>query len=322
MGENRREQSMEANLSSRPLVSVIMPCYNAAHYIREAVESVLGQSYAPLELIVVDDGSTDDSLRIVSQYDKAKVLTQDHRGPYPARNRGLREAQGAYVAFLDADDYWAPTFVEEMVIALQGTDAALAYCGWQNVGAVRSSAEPYVPPDYEKEGKLHAFLRSASPWPIHAALVRSKVMEAVGGFDESLRTCMDYDLWLRIGLFHPIVRVPKVLAFYRHHGGGQLTDKQGRQALNVWLVKKRFMERHPELFSSLAKETLAQYLHGALLARGYRCYWQRDLSSAQVVFRHVLKQGYWNVRDLKYLLPSLLPGPVYRNLFRFADLLR
>ncbi|MBC7360388.1 MAG: glycosyltransferase [Desulfacinum sp.] len=313
---------MKKTEANSPLVSVIMPCYNAAPYLREALESVFGQTHRSVELIVVDDGSTDESLEILAQYPQVQLLRQDHQGPYPARNKGIGVAQGQYVAFLDADDYWAPTFLEEMVAALEGSGAALAYCGWQNVGEVRTSAEPYVPPDYEKEGKLHAFLRAASPWPIHAALVKKDVLDAAGGFDESLLTCMDYDLWLRIGLFHPIVRVPKVLAYYRHHGGGQLTNRQGRQAINVWLVKKRFIERHPELFADVPRYLLDSYLNGALLARGYRCYWQRDLAGAWTVFRFVLRQGSWNRRDLKYLLPALLPSTVYVRLLKFLDLRR
>ncbi|SMC26341.1 Glycosyltransferase involved in cell wall bisynthesis [Desulfacinum hydrothermale DSM 13146] len=310
---------MGRSATTPPRVSVIMPCYNAASYLRQALESVTGQTHGAVELIVVDDGSTDESRDILAQYPRVKVLRQDRQGPYPARNLGLKVATGEYVAFLDADDYWAPTFLEEMLAALQGTDAALAYCGWQNVGAVRSSGEPYVPPDYEKEGKVHAFLRSASPWPIHAALIRKEALDAVGGFSTALRTCMDYDLWLRIGLSHPIVRVPRVLAYYRHHGAGQLTDKQGRQAINVWLVKKRFMESRPDLCAAVPRDLLKRYLHGALLARGYRCYWQRDLAGAQTVFRFVLRHGSWGVRDVKYLFPALLPMGMYAPLLKFLD---
>jgi glycosyltransferase involved in cell wall biosynthesis len=311
-------QKTEAN---SPLVSVIMPCYNAAPYLREALESVLGQTHRSVELIVVDDGSTDESLDILAQYPQVQVLRQDHRGPYPARNKGIGRARGEYVAFLDADDYWAPTFLEEMVAALQGSGAALAYCGWQNVGEVRTSAEPYVPPDYEKEGKLHHFLRGGAPWPIHAALVRTEIVRGADGFNEYLPTSMDYDLWLRIGIKHSIVRVPKVLAFYRHHDRGQITSDEGRQAINSWLVKKTFIKNNSQVFSGHEKNDQDLYLRRGLLYRGYRCYWRGDLVNARKIFRFALQKGYWGTKDLRYYLLGLLPLPVFKNLVRLARML-
>ena len=217
-----------------------MPCYNGENYLAEAIDSVLGQSYQNVELIVVDDRSTDSSKDIAGGYGpKVKLIEQQNQGPYPARNRGIREASGQYLAFLDADDYWSGDFLEETHKALQkNSDAGLAYCGWQNIGLPHKQSKPHIPPDYEAGDKLELFLRAAAPWPIHAALVRSEILHEAGGFDERFPTCMDYDLWLRIGANRPIVRVEKVMAFYRHHRQGQITSTQWRQARNVWLVKK------------------------------------------------------------------------------------
>lgn len=305
---------MKKNAPSSPLVSVIMPCYNAAPFLREAVESVMGQTYTAVELIVVDDGSTDDSLHILAEYPSIRLLRQDHRGPYPARNVGIRAARGDYVAFLDADDYWAPTFLEEMVAALHGSTAALAYCGWQNVGAVRTSGEPYVPPDYEKENKLHHFLRGGAPWPIHAAVVRKNVLQHVKGFREYQQTVMDYDLWLRIGSAYPIIRVPKVLAYYRHHERGQLTAAEGRQAISSWRVKKTFLEENASIRRFIGTKEIRGYLKSSLVYRGYRCYWRGDLKNSYIIFRFALKKGYFGIKDLKYFSMALLPFPLFRAL--------
>jgi len=302
-------------------ISVVMPCYNSAPFLREAVDSVLGQTCPEGELVVVDDGSTDDSRDILRGYgDRIRVIEQANRGPYPARNAGLKIARGEFVAFLDADDWWSPDFLEKLHGALVGhPEAALAYCGWQNVGATERSTEPFVPPDYQAGDKLEAFLRAASPWPIHAALVRRAALEAVGGFDTSLHSCMDYDLWLRLAATRPIVRVPEVLAFYRFHGGGQITSKEWVQARNVWLVKRKFVAQNPQAVAALPKRRLRELIDGGLAHRAYRAYWRRDLVSARHIFRMLLRTGFWGVKDLKYLLPALLPEDAYKRVVALAD---
>lgn len=302
-------------------ISVVMPCFNAEAYVAQAVDCVLGQTWPDVELIVVDDGSTDRSREILRGYgERIRFIEQANQGPYPARNHGLTQASGEFIAFLDADDWWAPDCLEKLHAALAGRpDAALAYCGWQNVGLPGPRGEPYVPPDYEAEGKLERFLRAASPWPIHAALVRQAAMRAVGGFDTHWPTCMDYDLWLRIGAPNPIVRVPEVLAFYRFHQSGQITSTQWRQAENSWLVKKKFLASHPDVAARLTDAQRRDLVDGALLRRGYDLYWKRDLASARRVFRLVLRHGGWKPKDLKYLLPALLPEPLYRSLIGGAD---
>lgn len=302
------------------LISVIMPCYNGEKYLPEAIDSVLKQRHGNIELIVVDDGSTDASRDIVHTYGhKVRLIEQQNSGPYPARNRGMREASGHYLAFLDADDYWSPEFLDATYKALQGNNAALAYCGWQNVGLPDKESRPYIPPDYEAGNKLSFFLSAAAPWPIHAALVRRNAMEEAGGFDEQFATCMDYDLWLRIGARHPIVRVEEVMAFYRHHREGQITSTQWRQARNVWLVKKKFVESAPELVKNFSAEELREFIDGGLLQRGFDAYWKRDLVSARKIFRLALRTGVWRIKDLKYLLPALLPDALFRAIIGRAD---
>jgi glycosyltransferase involved in cell wall biosynthesis len=301
-----------------------MPCFNAAPYLRQAAESVLSQSYGDVELILVDDGSTDESPAIARQLanrqpERITLLHSDREGPYPARNRGLARARGECVAFLDADDYWSVDFLAKLYAALARSGAALAYCGWQNVGATDRTNEPYVPPDYEEGDKVEMFLRAASPWPIHAALVRKTVLDDVRGFDTSLATCMDYDLWLRIAASRRIVRVPEVLAYYRFHAGGQITSKQWRQAENVWMVKRNFVAASPQLVARFSRQRLSELIDGALLRRGYDCYWRRDLVSARRIFRRSLRTGGWKLRDLRHLLPALLPEKAYVGLIARVD---
>jgi glycosyltransferase involved in cell wall biosynthesis len=307
------------------LISVVMPCFNAAPFLEQAVRSVMDQTCPEVELIVVDDGSTDGSPDIVKRLataypEKIKLLYQNRQGPYVARNLGLTHASGEFIAFLDADDWWREDFLEKLHTALmENRNAALAYCGWQNTGLEGGRGEPYVPPDYEKEGKTERFLQAASPWPIHAALVRRHAIDAIGGFQTYLPTCMDYDFWLRIGMAHPIVLVPEVMSFYRHHQGGQIISKQWRQAQNVWTVKKTFAHQCPDLITGLGDKELHSLIDGGLLRRGYDNYWRRDLVSARHIFRLALRTGKWGAKDLRYLLPALLPERLYLALIGLAE---
>jgi glycosyltransferase involved in cell wall biosynthesis len=302
------------------LISVIMACYNADQYLIEAIESVFRQTYTNIELIVVDDGSTDGSKDILRRYgDRIVLIEQNNSGPYPARNRGLRECKGEFAAFLDSDDYWRSDCLEKLHKALTESKAALAYCGWQNIGLPAKRGEPYIPPNYELENKVERFLREASPWPIHAALMHRDVLMEEGGFNEELKTCMDYDLWLRVAVSRQLIRVPEVLAFYRHHNDVQITSKQWRQAKNVWLVKKKFVREYPHLVAKFSHSKLKSLIHGALLRRGYAAYWNRDLVSSHKIFQMVLITGYFRLQDLKYLLPALLPSNMYIKLIQKAD---
>lgn len=298
------------------LISVIMPCYNAAPFLEEAVESVIGQTHPSVELLIIDDGSTDASIAIAQRLQRQhpgriEILRQENRGPYVARNLGLEHAQGQFVAFLDADDWWTQDCLEKLHAALASSDAAIAYCGWQNVGSTDRSNEPYVPPDYEAGDKAAQFLRAAAPWPIHAALTRIEALRAVGGFDIDWSSCMDYDLWLRIGVPERIVRVPEAMAFYRHKVGGQITSKQWIQAENSWRVKKKFIAGHPDQVVHLGADKLRELTDGAYLQRGFQAYWRRDLTTAWHVFRQALRNGGWKFSELKYLLPALLPHDLY-----------
>ena len=139
---------MTKNINNR-LISVIMPCYNAQSFVEEAVHSVLEQLNVTVELIVVDDGSSDDSPYILQSLaekypQQVKYFTQENQGPYPARNLGLKQAKGNYIAFLDADDYWEKDCLTSLLNPLEEEHADIAYCGWQNIGR-QKGIEPYLP---------------------------------------------------------------------------------------------------------------------------------------------------------------------------------
>ena len=303
-----------------PLVSVVIPCFNGERFLAAAIDSALNQDYAPLEVIVVDDGSTDGSGRIMETYgSRITVVRQANSGVSAARNSGLRRSKGSYVAFLDADDYWQAEFASKMVAALQQSNAAIAYCGWQHVGLPGPRGTPFVPPDYEANDQKILLLLSGVRWPVHAAMVQRQVVEQVGGFDTRWTSCEDFAFWLYTATSQRLVRVPEVLAYYRHHGVSQLTSNRVQVARNHWLVQMDFLRQNPSIRNALGTETVRRITHGSLLARGYRCFWDRDLESAQKIFRWVMRTGYGSLQDWKYTLPAVLPLALYRRVVGWFD---
>jgi glycosyltransferase involved in cell wall biosynthesis len=306
-----------------PLVSVVMPCFNAAPYVSEALGSALGQTYGNVEAVVVDDGSTDGSVEIVSRLaaehaGRIHLFHTARGGPYPARNVGLQHAKGELIAFLDADDWWLPGALGKLYGALVEHEADIAYCGWQNVGEGIRSA-PYVPPAYEEGDPVAEFVRTC-PWPIHAALVRREIVDRLGGFSERRYASMDYDFWLRaLAITRRIKRVPEVMAFYRWHDLGQVSSVKWRQVLDALDAQQAFIRDNPGLVAHLSAERLHDLTEGQVLRRAYQALWKRDLVSAQKLFRHVARRGAYGLRDLGHVLSAVLPMPIYRGLIRLAD---
>ncbi len=301
-----------------PAISIVMPCYNGARHLAQSVASVQAQTRADWELIIVDDGSRDDSWQVMQVLAAADPrilpLQQANAGAAAARNNGLAHARGRLLAFLDADDTWRPEFLEHMSAALAGReDDALAYCGWQNIGVDRAGSKPFVPPEYETPDKIEHLLGGCR-WPIHGAMLGMAAIRRHGAFDPALSSCMDYDLWLRLGSTMPLVRVPEVLAFYHFHDGEQITKNRSRIAFNHLRAQRKFLAANPDVAARLGRHKVREITDGELLHRAYTCYWKGDLLTARPLFRAVMKSGYGGTKDWLYMLPALLPLPLHRLL--------
>jgi len=305
-------------MTSLPLISVIMPCFNGANFLKRSIDSVFAQSYTHIELIVVNDGSTDISLEILNtiQDSRLVIINQKNTGVCKARNNALIQAKGEFIAFLDADDTWNPECLFKLHQAfLVQPNAVLAYCGWQNIGLSGGNGAPYIPPDYQKLNKLESIFENCC-WPIHATLTRRFAIDKIGGFDESLLTSEDFLLWLKIASQYVICLVPEVLAHYHFHGETQATQNKEMMAINHWLAQKSFLQDNPSIRHQFDSKHLAKLMHGGLLHRGYNCYWKRDLKTARTIFKAVMKTGYGSLRDWKYMLPALLPYSMHVALLK------
>ncbi len=299
-----------------PVVSIIMPCFNAVSQLPMSVNSVLSQTFKDWELIIVDDGSSDGTLVWLSaQKDsRIRVYSQENRGVSSARNMGIRVVRGEYVAFLDADDTWEPMFIDVLYSALRAQpDAVLVYCGWENIGLTGDRGKPFIPPDYEQASKREN-LFSGCRWPIHAALTRYDAIMSTGGFDEDLNNAEDFLLWLEVAGTSPIVRVPEVLAYYHFHGDMQATSNHAFAALQLVKAQLIYLDKYPDFAIKMDVKRRRDLLYGNLLIKGYEYYWKSDLFAAHVIFRHVMKARYGRFRDWKYTFPTMLPFNCYRTL--------
>lgn len=187
-------------MSDRSLIAVVIPAYNLARYLPEAVESVLAQTVPPdqLEVLVIDDGSTDATAAVASRFaPRVRYIRQTNRGLPATRNRGIRETTAPYVAFLDADDRLLPTKLADEVAVLESEPTIdIAYSGWYYIDE-RGERLPQHGWSRD-EGDLLPRLLLGNVIHPHAALVRRSILEASGGFDETLTSVEDWDLWIRL----------------------------------------------------------------------------------------------------------------------------
>jgi glycosyltransferase involved in cell wall biosynthesis len=207
------------------LVSVIIPTRNRAHLLHRTLESVLKQSTENLEVIVVDDGSTDGSGAVAAAMDpRVSVLRNpEPAGVSAARNRGIASARGEWIAFCDDDDLWAPNKLQEQLTAAGGAGANWVYAGDVNVDDQLRVLSGGPPPD---PAAVMALLPRCNPLTSGGSnvVVRSNILADVGGFDPALRRTEDWDLWIRIAQKGPPAYVRKPLVAYRFHSGNVIWD--------------------------------------------------------------------------------------------------
>lgn len=298
------------------VVSVVIPAYNSGRFIAEAIESVLAQGGCELELLVVDDGSTDETAEVVARYGSTVTLIrQANAGAAVARNTGMRAARGQYVAFLDADDVWLPGKLAAQIAHLERhPEVSLSCTRWKLLHPDASgdyAIDPRLPDCSVSGAPSHTavtyadLLLDCHVWT-STVLMRRELIDQVGGFNTALRRGQDYDYWLRASRLTPIHRLDATLALYRMGSGhGQ-----------------KFVDKNWEL--SVIGKALAQWGGTGPDGRGLsarqirRRLWQLNLNfgygqlklgrpgAAQEAFLAALRQRPWHAPTLMRLLVSTL----------------
>ncbi len=255
----------------KPLVSVIIPNYNYARYVGEAVESALAQTYPNIEIIVVDDGSTDASLESLSQFsDRIKIVAQPNQGVCVARNQGVAGSNGVFVAFLDADDVWYPTKIEKQISRFDSEKGlGMVHVGVREVnssGVVLKERlegmEGYVAEHlilFEGEGGV---LGGGS-----GLMVPRKIFDEVNGFDTKMSTSADWEFFYRVAAKNKVGFVPEILLDYRMHDSNMHSNVERFESEMLYAFDKirrnGGMKRKRRCYGNLHKILAGSYFRAA-----------------------------------------------------------
>lgn len=269
-----------------PTISIVIPAYNAARTILATLESVQKQTFSDFEIIVINDGSTDQTVELLSTVEdpRLKVFSYGNGGLPVARNRGISQSTGAFITFLDADDLWTEDKLELQLAALQqNPKAGVAYSWTCNMEENGESFQPGHQVTFEgnvyPKLLLGNFIASGSN-----IMVRQEAIESVGEFDPSLKSCEDWDFYLRLAACWSFVVVPKPQILYRQSSGAMSSKIDVMEKYHLMVLDRSLQTASPEL-QSLKNQSIAilyQYLAGLCLAR------VKDLSQVKLASQKLI----------------------------------
>ena len=279
--------------------SVIIPAHDEEAWIGAAVESAVNQSWPPFEIIVVDDGSTDRTPRVLRQFPSVRVVRHHPaRGLAQARNSGIRVARGEWVAFLDADDRWDIDKIEQQARCAQRTGAGLVYCGARlrlaDGQCIEVAADHFRRP---RQLRRELMIRNCITGSGSAVLVRRELLLRAGGFDGVLSVAEDWDLWMRLAPITRFACVRQPLVTLNKRGGSLGGDPNRMFQVEDWVVRKN-AELFRQFGSSMMLRRKAQARRYERRAKGYMG--RGDLALARRDFADALR--LWPFR-LECLIP-------------------
>ena len=287
-----------------PLVSVVLPTYNCARFLPESVGAVLSQTYTHYEVIVVDDGSTDNTKDVLNPFmQKIRYIKlEQNKGLPVARNTGIQSARGKYVAFIDADDLWLPEKLQTDIEYFEThPEVSMVYSKHINIDekgrVVNGSVKKQLP-----SGNVFTQLFSEQNFVIASSVVvRKNVFETTGLFDEQLFNCQDWDLWLRIAFHFQVAGINKPLVKYRHNPHSLSKNRNNvlkYQKIVIDKIYNKFKDKENGINEKLYKKRLAS--HYAKVGRYYLR--TEDKNRANENFGLSLKNAPLNFRSLRYYL--------------------
>lgn len=267
-------------------VSVIIPTYNSVRFVTEAIDSVLNQTFKDFEILVVDDGSKDETKEVLAEKygDSIRYLNKENGGVSSARNYGIEKAIGKYVAFLDADDVWMPKKLEKQVELLEtNPEIGLCYVSTQRVDEdlnFLNTIEARVFDDYCETLLLNLNIVSGS---CSSAIVRRDIISQTDGFDSKFSTYADWEMWLRLSLLTKFAPVTEELVKYRMVKGSMSTNPNVTKRDALGVLEKFFnLPNLPEKYKRLKNKAISnnlmivsgEFLHNGNWRESLNCVWQ------------------------------------------------
>jgi glycosyltransferase involved in cell wall biosynthesis len=293
---------------TQELVSVVIPTFNYRTFVTEAVDSALAQTYQPVEVIVVDDGSTDRTDEALAPYgDRIRYLYQANQGLSGARNTGIRAARGRFVALLDSDDLWHPQKLE-MQMRYLGRHPQVGLLAAAPALDISHGWKPLDPWQCQRGTQVtleHLVIRSR--FGPSSVVIRRDCFDRVGFFDPDLRSCEDRDMWIRIAAHFPMVKLPEPLWWYRVHPGAMHKAAARMEEYEFRVLRKAMADPGPRrLHPGISQKALAfAYFAAAIRYEEAGRHWQSLLRLARSLWK-------WPLR--------YRPGEVRRPLERFRML--
>ncbi len=290
-----------------PLVSVVITCYNYGPYLRSCLESVLSQTYDYYEIVVVDDGSTDCTEEIMSGYlahPRITFIRQENRGQAVAKNVGISQARGDFVAFLDADDLWCAEKLGKQILCFDKREVGVVYCRSKFMDESGGELDyevtgPYLQP---RRGMVTRWLFYDNFVPFSSSVVRKECFDKLGAFDETLKMGIDWDLWLRISTAYQFDYVDERLIYYRVGHQGQMSKNEPERHRCSDRIMDKFLRSFPHSLSTmdLKKSMAYTYCNRASYLRNF------DKKKSYILYlKAILEFPFW-MPAYKGILKNLL----------------
>ena len=279
-------------------VSVVMPCYNGMPYLSEALNSTLAQTHEPVEIIVVDDGSSDDSAECVREYavrypDRSiRLITQANAGEPAARNAGIRAAKGRWIAMLDTDDWWEPAKLEKQIEAARqaGPECVLVHTGVLAHLPDGSTSPSNLDAGARRTGWCTEALLEPASIGHPSIMVLTSALKKIDGYDETFRQACDIDLYFRLSAVGTFAFVPECLLHYRKHDK-QMSTGQADQIPFHHRAVKQFFDNHPDIASRIGQNRISQALSNHVAVKLESLWWRRNLTDFRKLLGYAQASG-------------------------------
>lgn len=303
-----------------PLVSVIIPTYNRAHYIAASIQSALDQTYPHLEVIVIDDGSTDNTAEILTRFDdRVHCIKQVNQGVAAARNTGLAQVQGQYIAFLDSDDLWLPDKLEKQIAALEARpEVGLIHSRMMEIDEHGNALNTETYTEDDLRGHIYKRLLRGVPIITSSVVVRQSVIAHIGSFDH-MRMGEDSDLWVRIAKHYEIDALLEPLVLWRIHAGKFERDPEELLNVHLYILNKQF--RKPSNLGFVSRQQTYAFHYTLTLNR-----WLNSGDGYDSLVRRYYRQGWFHllfyppagwVLTARVWFRTLIPQKLIRTLRAF-----